>query len=173
MRACEVETVVFTSVDVSVVVRRMQQLEESGDGSGWINLAPGHPDDRIDGLPRRALLEKWLSGRGPKVPMATWTPPIVGRKPVPGAAGVEHGAGPNALDQLDEAGVPLPDGWRKLQDHAIRGIVVEPSPGAGCDEVLSWLLDACRHLCGTDIDDDWTAEIHQPPRGGPGSRLHC
>ena len=162
MRACAVETVAFTSADVGVIVRWMQQLEESGDGSGWVNIAPGRPGERINSPARPVPLEKWFSGRGPKVPMATWTPPAIGRKPTPGAVGVEHGVGPNALDQLDKAGVSLPDGWRKLQDHAMRGIVVEPALGAGCDEVLSWLLDACRQLCGTDIDDDWTAEVHLP-----------
>ena len=167
MRSGVVEVIAFTSDDVSAVVQKMRQLEESGDGSNWVNIAPGRPGDRINDPPRQTPLEKWFSGRGPKVPMATWTPPSTGHKSKPGAVGVEHGAGPNALARLTEAGVPLPDGWRKLQDHAMRGIVVEPPPGTGCDEVISWLLTACRQLCipdthdhWSDTDDHWIAEFH-------------
>ena len=75
---------------------------------------------------------------------------------------MEHGAGPKALDRLGEAGAPLPEGWRKVQDHAKYGIVVQPRPSTAHGEVLDWLLAACWSLCPIDIDDHWLAEVHRP-----------
>ena len=76
--------------------------------------------------------------------------------------GIEHGAGPKALDRLRDAGAPLPPRWRKVQDHAKNGIVAEPPPDADHDDVLRWLLAACWALCAIDIDDHWIAEVHRP-----------
>ena len=179
MRAHAVEVVAFTSADVNAITQQMQKLEESGKGSGWINIAPSPPGDhdQIDGPPKPTLLDKWFSGRGPTVPMATWTPPSTGRRPGPSTVGVEHGAGPNALVRLDDAGVPLPEGWRKLQDHAKHGIVAEPSPGAGYEEVLNWLLNACRHLCDINLKRPLGRGSAPPLReatslGSPSRRTH-
>ena len=161
MAAFEVETIPFDSADTEPVVEEMRRLTARG-GLGWINVRPRLRDDHIDRLPQPTTLGRWFSGRGPAVPMATWTPASGGRRPSPVVVGLEHGTGPNALDRLREAGAPLPQGWRKVQDHAKRGIVAEPGPGAGRAEVLRWLLSACRLLCRVDVDDDWIAEVHRP-----------
>ncbi len=163
---------------------------------GWVNLGPGLRDDQIDRLPAPSALGRWFSGRGPVVPMATWTPAVpggpayggraaaggsedqestpggaaagaaggrlAGKKPAPAVVGVAHGAGPKALDRLRDAGLDLPAGWRKVQDHAKRGIVAEVAPGAGYAEVVAWLVSACWSLCPIEIDDHWLAEIHRP-----------
>ena len=140
----------------------MQTLAARGDGLGWINIGPGLRDDQIDHLPTPTLLGRWFSGRGPAVPMATWTPPRgVAAGSVP-TIGVEHGAGPKALDRLRDVGAPLPPGWRKVQDHAKHGIVVHPAAAAAHDEVLRWLLSACWALCPIAIEDHWLAEVHRP-----------
>ena len=156
------ETVAFESSDTSVVVREMKILTARGDGLGWINIGPGLRDDQIDRLPAPTVLGRWFSGRGPAVPMATWTPPRGAQAGLPPTIGVEHGAGPKALDRLRDAGAPLPDGWRKVQDHAKNGIVAQPAAGASHAEVLRWLLSACWALCPIDIEDNWLAEVHQP-----------
>lgn len=142
-------------------------------GRGWINLGPGLRDDQIDRLPAPSALGRWFSGRGPVVPMGTWTPAVrvgepaggrAGRKPSPAVVGVAHGAGPKALDRLRDAGLDLPAGWRKVQDHAKRGIVAEAAPVAGPAEVVAWLVSACWSLCPIEIEDEWLAEIHRPRR---------
>ena len=156
------ETVAFESSDTSAVVRAMQTLEARGDGLGWINIGPGLRDDQIDRLPAPSPLARWFSGRGPAVPMATWTPPPAAQAGSSPTVGVEHGAGPKALDRLRDAGAPLPAGWRKVQDHAKNGIVVQPAASASHDEVLGWLLSACWSLCPIDIEDHWLAEVHRP-----------
>lgn len=168
MRSFETETVAFSSGDTGPVESAMADLEARG--SGWINLGPGLRDDQIDRLPAPSALGRWFSGRGPVVPMATWTPAVPGsdgsrpsgKKPTPAVVGVAHGAGPKALDRLRDAGLDLPEGWRKVQDHAKRGIVAEVVPGAGRAEVAAWLVSACWSLCPIEIDDEWLAEIHRP-----------
>ena len=156
------ETVAFESSDTSAVVRAMQTLAARGDGLGWINIGPGLRDDQIDQLPPPSPLARWFSGRGPAVPMATWTPPRQVRPASPPTVGVAHGAGPKALDRLRDAGAPLPAGWRKVQDHAKNGIVVQPAAGESHRDVLRWLLSACWALCPIDIEDHWLAEVHRP-----------
>lgn len=155
------ETIPFAKADPAAVVLEMQALADRGDGQGWINIGPGLRDDQIDRLPPQTLVGRWFSGRGPAVPMATWTPPR--RDPAAGpVVGIEHGAGPKALDRLRDAGAPLPAGWRKVQDHAKHGIVAHPRPEASHHEVLAWLLSACWALCAIDIEDHWLAEVHRP-----------
>jgi len=156
------ETVAFESSDTSVVVLAMQTLAARGDGLGWINIGPGLRDDQIDRLPAPTALDRWFSGRGPAVPMATWTPPRGAPGDSQPTVGVAHGAGPKALNRLRDAGAPLPVGWRKVQDHAKHGIVVHPKPGAAHDEVLGWLLSVCWALCPIEIEDHWLAEVHRP-----------
>ena len=61
----------------------MQRMAEEEDASGWVNIKPGLHDDQVTSLPEPTPLERWFSGRGPVVPMATWIPPSRGRRPVP------------------------------------------------------------------------------------------
>ena len=163
MAKFSIDTIAFDSADTSAVVAAMARLAGRGDGLGWINIGPGLRDDQIDRLPAPTFVGRWFSGRGPAVPMATWTPPKAGTGPQEPTIGVEHGAGPKALPRLRDAGAPLPAGWRKVQDHAKNGIVAHPPPGADHGDVLRWLLDVCWALCPIDIDDNWLAEVHSPP----------
>ena len=158
----QVETVAFGSDDLEPVIAEMSRLADRGDGLGWVNVGPGLRDDQIDRLPAPTVLGRWFSGRGPAVPMATWTPPRSVRTPTAPVVGIEHSAGPKALDKLREAGTPLPKGWRKVQDHAKHGIVVEYPAGTSHADVLRWMLAACWALCRIDTDDHWIAEIHRP-----------
>ncbi len=147
-------------------MQEMNRLAEGGDGRGWINVGPSLRDDQMDQISEPTLLGRWFSGRGPAVPMGTWTPPraATSRAAAP-IVGIEHGAGPKALEQLREAGAPLPQGWRKVQDHAKNGIVVEPAPAAPHSEVLGWIIAACWALCPFNTDDNWIAEVHSPRVG--------
>ena len=119
------------------VVARMVAMTEAR--AGWINLSPGLD---VDVPPPRSALASLFSGRGPAVPLGTWYP---ARRRDPTMVGIEHGQGPGALDLLAERGLPLPGDWRRLQDHAKRGLVLVPSPAAApaeLDAVLDWLLRA-------------------------------
>ena len=162
MASFSVETVSFDSDDPAPVVREMESLAARGDGQGWINIGPGLRDDQIDRLPQPTLVGRWFSGRGPIVPMATWTPPGSDPSAAASVVGIEHGAGPKALERLRDAGAPLPPGWRKVQDHAKNGIVAHPPSDADHRDVVRWMVVACWALCGIEIDDRWIAEVHRP-----------
>lgn len=191
MRAFEVEVIAFDSADAitsqaevlaegvapaagraepdgastlgaEAVVRQMRGMASAAVDAGWVNVRPRLSDEQLDEQPRATLPGMWFSARGPAVPMATWTPPASGRKPGPAVVGIEHGAGPRALEQLGEAGVPLPRAWNSRQDHPKRGIVAEVPAVVSCHETLVWLLSACRALCSIDLDSRWIAEVHRP-----------
>lgn len=153
----------FHRDDVKLVAAAMQRLDRRGDGEGWVNFQPWLTDDEHARLPERTTLGDWFSGRGPAVAMATWMPAARGRKPRPAQVGVEHGTGPGALDRLAEAGIELPDGWFKRQDHAKHGIVAELPEGQDLAAVVRWLLIAATRLrTVVEPGDDWIAVIHEP-----------
>ena len=59
-----------------------------------------------------------------------------------------------------EAGHPLPAGWIRLQDHAMRGLVVVPPPDADAAVVVRWALGAVEALVGRLESGRWRAELH-------------
>jgi hypothetical protein len=145
--------VTFTEHDRSPVVERMRVMAETR--TGWINVSPGLDVDVPP--PPRSALGALIGGRGPTVPLATWMP---ARGRDPSTVGIEHGQGPRAIDQLADRGVALPDGWRKLQDHAKRGLVVVPPAGTAApqlDAVLDWVLRAAAALCPVRRTGEWRA----------------
>jgi hypothetical protein len=135
------------------VVERMQAMATAA--AGWINLTPGLDVD-VPPPPRSALASLFTS-RGPTVPLGTWAP---ARRRDPATVGIHHGEGPRAIALLAERGVALPDGWRRLQDHPKRGLVLIPAPatsGAELDDVLAWLLQATGALCPVPRTGEWRA----------------
>lgn len=136
------------------VVRRMVAMAAAGQG--WVNFTPGLDVDYPP--PDRSMLTSLFTARGPDVPLATWTPSNGKREP--STVGIQHGRGPQVVAQLDEAGIPLPGGWRKLQDHPKRGLVcVVPATtsAAELDDVLAWLLGAAGSLCPVPRTGEWRA----------------
>jgi hypothetical protein len=143
----------FDENERSPVVDRMRVMAETG--TGWINLSPGLDVDEPP--PPQSALGTLIGGRGPTVPLATWMPARGGD---PATVGIEHGQGPRALDRLTDDGVPLPEGWHKLQDHPRRGLVVVPTAGTAApqlDAVLHWLLRAAAALCPVRRTGEWRA----------------
>ena len=156
------DVVEFHRSDPSVLSPRFDAIDREG-GGGWINIGPALRGEDWDVVPQRSGLAAWFSGRGPAVPMATWTPESRGEKAVPAQIGISHGTGPNAMDRLEAKGVVLPPGWTKKQDHAKHGIVAELPPGADPAVVVGWLIDAMAILSAlVDTDDYWIAEVHKP-----------
>jgi hypothetical protein len=141
----------------AAVVAHMATM--TGAGAGWVNLSPGLD---VDVPPTDSALGSLLSGRGPTVPLATWAP-AHGREAA--NIGIQHGQGPRAVALLAERGVPLPDGWRVVQDHPRRGLIVTPSAGQqpdALDGVLGWLLAATGTLCPVPRTGEWRAYCYLP-----------
>jgi len=96
------------------------------------------------------------------VPVCTWVAGGVGRHGVePDALGIEHAAGPRALVTLAERGRPLPAGWRQMQDHPRRGIVVHTPVGTPHRDQLDWLLAAGEELSLVALTGDWLATVYE------------
>jgi hypothetical protein len=163
MPAREPDVVEFEEQRRSRVVDRMAELAEAG--AGWINVSPGLDVDVPP--PPRSPLAAIFGSRGPTVPLGTWTP-AQGRDPA--SVGVHHSQGTRAIDLLAERNVAVPHGWRKLQDHPKRGLVLvvpPPAPGAlptadDLDTVLDWLLRATGALCPVRRTGEWRAYVHRP-----------
>lgn len=152
------EQVEFTAAERTPAHAAMVEL--AARRAGWMNVFPGVEDDAPPGEQRG--LAGFLLRSGPPVPMGTWVAPTTRRgKPVPASVGVQHGTGPRALPRLVEAGVALPEGWVRVQDHVRRGVVLRLPNGAEPPAVLDWLLGALTMLCPVTMTGWWLAEVHR------------
>ena len=158
MPAREPAVVEFHEQRRSAVVDRMVGMAAAS--SGWINLSPGLDVDVPP--PTRTGLAALLGSRGPTVPLGTWS---AARGREPATVGVHHGEGPKGLTLLADRGVELPEGWRRLQDHPKRGLVLVPLPASTADEfdvVLDWVLRATGALCPVRRTGEWRAYCYGP-----------
>ena len=127
-----------------VIAEQMATLIHTG--RGWINVLPEIPEDVP--VPPTPSSFAVFSKRGPVVPMATWTAPTRGgRRSEPAQVGVQHGIARPVAKRLVGTPAEIPDGWRRLTDHARRGLVVLPPPGAEPLAIASWIFAVLEELC--------------------------
>jgi hypothetical protein len=153
------ELLAFTRRDPAPLVEVMRTLAATGEG--WVNLQARFPDEDDHAGPQRprAGVFALFRGRGPTVPVVTWVPAEPGRTPAIDSLGIQHGAGPRAVAQLDAAGLAVPAGWRTAADHPGRGLVLELPTGTDPAEVLLWSLPAAQVLTDVALPDTWVASI--------------
>lgn len=130
-------------------------------GRGWVNVLPEIPSEvEVPATPGVLAI---FSKRGPAVPLGTWTAPVAdGRRPEPAQVGIQHGAGAPAVPVLAATPDRLPEGWRVLQDHPRRGLVVLPPPDVSAAEVLGWLLGALDRLCRVPHTGRFQVFVYRP-----------
>jgi hypothetical protein len=150
----------FAVESSAAVVAAMDQLGRAHDG--WINLQPEvHADD--EPAPARGLTTLLLAGPVHDVPFCTWVAGKRTRQGVqPDSVGIQHAAGARVMARLTAAGLGLPEGWRLVQDHPRRGLVVSPPPGTPGEDVVKWLLDVASALSTVRLTGTWYAEVHMP-----------
>ena len=127
------------------------------DGA-WVNLVPDIDPELAP--PPRGALAAIFSARGPMLPLVTITAPETPGGPL--SVGIEHGAGPRALDRLADADHALPAGWRRVADHPRRGLVLTVPGDADPDEVVDWLVHAAHVLCPIPLPPGWLAQSYRP-----------
>lgn len=127
---------------------------------GWVNFEPAVNEDDVP--PEGSGAFSVFSGRGPVVPLGTWTPGTTTRRrrAEPAMLGLQHPAGSKAKPLLAGAGHPVPDGWFVAQDHVRKGLVVHLPPDVGPGEALAWLLRAGRLLSTIPLTGGWRAAIY-------------
>jgi hypothetical protein len=135
------QTVVFTSDDLGPVLAALDQR-------GWVNLQPDVED--APPPPPAGWFGSVFSNRGPALPLATWHP---GER----SAGIEHSTGPKVARRVD-----VPTGWRVIQDHPRRGLVVRVPAEVADAEVLGWLVELGEALSQVPTSGRWIAEVHSP-----------
>jgi hypothetical protein len=154
------EQLEFHRDDRAAAVAAMVEL---AGGTGWINFDAGVDADVP--VPSRSVVFSVLAAVGPDVPQCSWVP----ERGRPLSVGIRYGSGRQAAKRLAELGVPVPDGWRVLQDHPRRGLALsvlpEPASADEHDRVLSWLLTAGAALSTVPLSGYWLATIVRTGRG--------
>ena len=135
-----IDVVVFQPDDLAPVLAALSS-------NGWVNLQPEVDTDAEPPASATGLFGLF-SGRGPAVPFCTWHP---GERSV----GIQHGRGPKLARSID-----IPAGWRVVQDHPKRGIVLRVADGTTDSEALTWLVHTAAGLCDVPMLGRWVAEVH-------------
>jgi hypothetical protein len=126
---------------------------------GWMNFEPAVD---VDDVPPPGGIFGLFSGRGPDVPLATWTAPTAPRRGrgEPAMIGLQHGAGRRIKSQLADMGHPVPDGWVVGQDYVKKGLVISVPPAVPHAEVVAWLLGAARAVSRIPLTGTWRASVY-------------
>jgi hypothetical protein len=140
------------------VLATMEDLSTAG--KGWVNFEPAVDAEDVarEGSGTFAL----FSGRGPVVPLGTWTPGSTSRKgrQEPAMIGLQHPAGARAKPLLAQRGHPLPQGWIVVQDHVRKGLVVQVPAEVDARRAVDWLLRAAALLSTVPLVG-WRAAVYR------------
>ncbi|HMK63838.1 MAG TPA: hypothetical protein VK386_09485 [Acidimicrobiales bacterium] len=148
----------FRPEDPGVVLAHMDRLGEAH--RGWVNLQPGIREEDAPEPP--TPLGLIFSSAVHEVPVCTWVAGRVGRHgPEPDSLGIQHATGPKLVARLASLDLALPEGWRWVQDHPRRGLVVRTPPGTDHQSQLRWLLSAGTALSGIPLTGDWRALVYE------------
>lgn len=160
MARIEPRFVTFVPHRPEEAVAEMETLTAAG--AGWINFQPAIDEEDVP--PPESAAFGLFSGRGPAVPLATWTPESATKRGrvEPSMIGLQHPAGTRAKKRLAEVGHPVPDGWPVVQDHARKGLVVNLPDGVAPADALDWLLRAAAALSTVPLAGEWRASVYQP-----------
>jgi hypothetical protein len=152
------EEIEFRPGQLGPVLAHMEALTSAA--SGWINVRPIIEAEHQPPPPGPLSI---FGGSIHKVPTGTWMPGKVERSGSIRATriGLQHAGGPRVVATLRDLGLPLPEGWRVVQDHPRRGLVAKLPAGADDAGVLDWLIRAAGALCAVPSTGRWRAEVFE------------
>lgn len=152
------EQIEFTVTDPAAVVAALEGLVAAR--SGWINLFPEVDEDQAAAVTPNAVAALFRAP-GPPIPQATLIAPTDGRRGSrPAQLGMTHGVGTAVMRRLAAEGLEKPEGWKVVQDHVRRGLVLRLDDPLDVERVLTWALRAGALLCPIDTTGGWLAEVH-------------
>jgi hypothetical protein len=129
--------------------------------AGWVNLFPEVDEDEAAAVTPSAVASLFRAP-GPPIPQATFIAPTEGRRGrKPAQLGLTHGVGTPVVRRLASEGLALPEGWKVVQDHVRRGLVVRLDDPPDVDRALTWTLRAGALLCPINTTGGWLAEVHR------------
>jgi len=143
----------FRTSDLDEVVAEIAAIADRSNGKEWITVSPWVDQEH---LPVVSVLRQIFSGRGSKVPEATWVPGTDGE---PTQVGFVHAKGAGANDLLVAAGVHEPERFAMMSDHSKRGLLFGVHPDVSAAEVITFVVDASAALAEVPTDDRWIAEV--------------
>ncbi len=147
----------FAQEDPAEIVQRAADLAETH--AGWITLRPEVRETRE--TEPIGVFAALLADTRFEIPLCSWVVGPLSRKgPRPFSLGVQHSTGTHAVDRLADRGVNLGAGWRTVQDHPRRGLVVEVPHTSPVGTMIPWLLHAGRVLAKLEVTGRWDAEVH-------------
>jgi hypothetical protein len=148
----------FRADDTEAVLAHLARLGAAH--RGWVNLQPGFREE--DTPPAPTALGLVFSSSRHEVPMCTWVAGRRGRHGVePDSLGIQHASGPRAVRRLASLELPVPEGWRWVQDNPLRGLVVRTPPGTDHARQLGWLLQAGTALSEVPLTGEWRAVVYE------------
>ena len=148
----------FRVEDAGAVVSAMDRLGAAH--RGWINLQPGVREEDVP--PPPGGLAVLFTTPSNDVPVCTWVAGSEGRHGVePDSVGVQHGCGARVVARLAGLGAPVPEGWRWVQDHPRRGLVIRTPVGTPHEAQLAWLLEAGAALSTIRLTGEWRATVYE------------
>lgn len=140
------------------VVHHMERL--GAVHRGWVNLQPGIREEDAPAAP--TPLGLMFSADLYEVPVCTWVAGSTSRHGIaPDSLGVQHATGPRVVARLASLGHPVPEGWRWVQDHPRRGLVVRAPVGTAYGEELAWLIGAGTVLAAVPLTGKWRALVYE------------
>ena len=155
-RSGDEAVVEFGWSDPEVAVMRMDELARRRDG--WLNVSPVVEYEE----PPPGALAKLFGTRGPMIPVGTWIPGAPTRNGFePTTVGLQHGMGQRLLFALRDAGQGVPEGWKTLQDHARRGVVLQVPDDTDPAVVLDWIMRVSEIVLPSDPTGRFRATLHR------------
>lgn len=145
----------FAGADDPVVLDALSTQRRNG--RGWTNIEPVIDAEYEPPAPG---LFAFLGGSTHHVPTATVLAGAAHRGGFkPTTVGIEHATGPRVVARLRGLGIAVPDGWRVLQDHPRRGLVLGAPFDTPVGPLLAWVLTASSALCQVEATGRWRATI--------------
>jgi hypothetical protein len=158
VRADPAETFTFAPEVPDRVLGHMERLGAAH--RGWINLMPLVREE--DEPPPPVGLGALFSTAIHEVPICTWVAGTVGRKGVErDSIGVQHATGTKVVARLAGLDLPVPAGWRWVQDHPRRGLALLVPLEVSRADQLTWMLRAGTVLSKIPLTGQWEARVRQ------------